>query len=206
MIFEIEIDGVLTSIESHQTILERCLEIGINIPTLCHHEDLGTQKVCGVCLVECNGEFIKSCESYPQDGMVIKTKTPLIEEKRKIILENMMSNHPNNCLTCEKSQGDCQLQDLCYDHDVINRNTNEIKKYEIDNSSSGLTRDLNKCILCEKCVAVCQEFQGIAVYKVIEKNGVKEIGIRGGELLKDSKCIACGQCVKVCPVGALTEK
>ncbi|MGL4567986.1 MAG: [FeFe] hydrogenase, group A [Fusobacteriaceae bacterium] len=206
MIFEIEIDGVLTGIESQQTILERCIEMGIKIPTLCHHEDLGTQKVCGICVVECNGNFIKSCESYPHEGMVIKTNSLLIEEKRKEILENIMSTHPNHCLTCEKSQGDCQLQDLCYDYKIINRNTQEIKKYEIDNSSTGLTRDLNKCILCEKCVAVCQDVQGIAVYKIVEKNGVKEIGIRGGELLKDSKCIACGQCVKVCPVGALTEK
>ena len=206
MNFQIEIDGVLTDIESTQTLLEKCKELGINIPTLCHHEDLGSQKVCGICVIECNGELLKSCETYPQENMIIKTKTPKIIEKREKILKEIMKNHPNDCLTCEKSKGDCELQNISFEYNIINRNLVDIKKYEIDNSSSCITRNMNKCILCEKCVAVCREVQGLGIYEVIETNGVKEVIIKDGNLLGESECVSCGQCVKICPVGALTEK
>ncbi|WP_418964836.1 [FeFe] hydrogenase, group A [Cetobacterium sp.] len=206
MNFQIEIDGVLTDIESTQTILEKCKELGINIPTLCHHEDLGSQKVCGICIVECDGKFLKSCETYPEKGMVIKTRTPKIVEKREKILKEIMKNHPNDCLTCEKSKGDCELQNISFEYNIINRNLTDIKRYEIDSSSSGITRDMNKCILCEKCVAVCKDIQGLGIYEVIENNGVREIVIRDRKKLGETQCVSCGQCVKVCPVGALTEK
>ncbi|ERT68055.1 putative ferredoxin hydrogenase [Cetobacterium somerae ATCC BAA-474] len=206
MNFQIEIDGVLTDIESTQTLLEKCKELGINIPTLCHHEDLGSQKVCGICVIECNGELLKSCETYPQENMIIKTKTPKIIEKREKILKDIMENHPNDCLTCEKSKGDCELQNISFEYNIVNRNLVDIRKYEIDNSSSGITRNMNKCILCERCVAICKEVQGLGIYEVIEADGVKEIVIKDGKLLGESKCVSCGQCIKICPVGALTEK
>ncbi|MGL5989616.1 [FeFe] hydrogenase, group A [Cetobacterium sp.] len=206
MNYQIEIDGVLTNIKSTHTILDRCRELGIHIPTLCHHEDLGSQKVCGICLVECNGSYIKSCETYPENGMVIKTNTLEIWNKRKDILNKIMETHPNDCLTCEKSKGDCELQNVAFEYNIVNRNKEEINKYEIDNSSSGITRNLNKCILCEKCVAVCKNAQGLGIYEIIQKDGVKEIVIKDGKKLGDSDCVSCGQCVKVCPVGALTEK
>ena len=206
MNFQIEIDGVLTDIESTQTLLEKCKELGINIPTLCHHEDLGSQKVCGICVIECNGELLKSCETYPQENMIIKTKTPKIIEKREKILKDIMENHPNDCLTCEKSKGDCELLNISFEYNIVNRNLVDIRKYEIDNSSSGITRNMNKCILCERCVAICKEVQGLGIYEVIKADGVKEIVIKDGKLLGESKCVSCGQCIKICPVGALTEK
>lgn len=206
MNFQIEIDGFLTEIKSTQTILEKCKELGIDIPTLCYHEDLGSQKVCGICVVECNGELLKSCETYPEKNMIIKTKTPKIIERREKILKDIMKNHPNDCLTCEKSKGDCELQNISFEYNIINRNIVDIKKYEIDNSSSGIVRNMNKCILCEKCVAVCREVQGLGIYEVIETDGIKEIVIRDKKLLGESECVSCGQCVKICPVGALTEK
>ena len=206
MNFQIEIDGILTEIKSTQTILERCKELGINIPTLCHHDDLGSQKVCGICIVECDGETLKSCETYPKNKMIIKTRTPKIIKERERILKDIMKNHPNDCLTCEKSKGDCELQNISFEYNVINRNLESIKKYPLDNGSSGITRNMNKCILCEKCVAVCKKVQGLEIYEVTELNGVKEIIIKDGKTLEESKCVSCGQCVKVCPVGALTEK
>lgn len=206
MNFQIEIDGVLTEGKSTQTILEKCKELGINIPTLCYHEDLGSQKVCGICVVECNGKLLKSCETYIEEGMVIRTKTSKIVEIRENILKEIMKDHPNDCLTCEKSKGDCELQNVAFDYNIVNRNEKDIKKYEIDNSSSGITRNMNKCILCEKCVAVCKDVQGLGIYEVIENNGTREIVIKNGKLLGETECVSCGQCVKVCPVGALTEK
>lgn len=202
----IVIDGKEIDINSNETILEKCRELGINIPTLCHHKDLGSQKVCGICVVDIDGKFVKSCETFPIEGMNIITSTPELIAKRVEILEKIMETHPNDCLTCEKSKGDCELQNVCYEYGVVNREKDDIDRYQVDCSSRGMIRNMNKCILCEKCVAVCKEKQGIGVYEVIERDGKKEIVIKGDMLLDDSKCITCGQCIKVCPVGALTEK
>ncbi|MGL6153714.1 MAG: [FeFe] hydrogenase, group A [Cetobacterium sp.] len=202
----IEIDGIKIKINGQETILEKCQELGIDIPTLCYHKDLGTQKVCGICVVEVNGKLLKSCETKCKDGMTIKTISKEIINKRKEILNKLMENHPNDCLTCEKSKGDCELQNVCYEYDIVNRNKEEKNIIEIDLSSDGIVRNINKCILCEKCVAVCRDVQGLSIYEVIEKNGKKEIIIKDNCKLDESKCISCGQCVKVCPVGALTER
>ena len=187
------------------SLLENLKNIGIEIPSLCYHKDLGSQDVCGICVVEIDGELVKSCSTNPKEGMVVRTYTDEIEARRKDILEKLMENHPNDCLTCEKAKGDCQLQDACYEYGVENRNVKPLKIYEVDRSSEGMIRDMNKCIKCEKCVAVCRDTQGIGVYDIEEKNGEKEIVLVGGKNLSETKCVSCGQCIKVCPVGALVE-
>lgn len=202
----VEINGKQIEMKSQETILTRCRKLGIYIPTLCYHKDIGGQGICGICVVEINGEFKKACETLPKNGMVINTESPVLFAKRKAILEKIMETHPNDCLTCERAKGDCDLQNACFEHNVINRQTVVRDRYPIDYSSSGMVRDMNKCIKCEKCVVICRDKQKIDVYEVVEREGEKEIIIRGDIPLNESKCISCGQCVKVCPVGALTEK
>lgn len=188
------------------SLLENLGKMGIEIPSLCYHRDLGSQDVCGICVVEIDGELVKSCSAKPEEGMKVRTYTDEIEARRKEILEGLMKDHPNDCLTCEKAKGDCQLQDACYEYGVENRNDKTVKTYEIDRSSEGMIRDMNKCIKCEKCVAVCRDTQGIAVYEIEEVDGEREIVLGEGNNLSETKCVTCGQCVKVCPVGALVEK
>ena len=200
------VDNEKTIFDSKKTLLENLGEMGIEVPSLCYHKDLGSQEVCGICVIDIDGKLIKSCSTKPKAGMIIKTETSEITSRRKNILEEIMKDHPNDCLTCEKAKGDCKLQDACYDYDIENRNITPIKIYEIDTSAIGMIRDMNKCIKCENCVAVCRDVQNIGVYSVIEKDGIKEIVLTEGENLSETKCITCGQCIKVCPVGALTEK
>lgn len=202
----VEINGKSVEIKSQETILHKCRKLGIYIPSLCYHKDIGGQGVCGVCVVEIDGEYRRACETFPKDGMVIRTESPELFAKRKSIIETIMETHPNDCLTCERAKGDCELQNVCYEHGVINRQKVVRDRYPIDTSSPGMIRDMNKCIKCEKCVAICRDKQRIDVYDVVEIDGVKEIIVRGNVPLNESKCISCGQCVKVCPVGALTEK
>ncbi|MCK5779644.1 MAG: (2Fe-2S)-binding protein, partial [Psychrilyobacter sp.] len=146
------VDNEKTIFDSKKTLLENLGEMGIEVPSLCYHKDLGSQEVCGICVIDIDGKLIKSCSTKPKAGMIIKTETSEITSRRKNILEEIMKDHPNDCLTCEKAKGDCKLQDACYDYDIENRNITPIKIYEIDTSAIGMIRDMNKCIKCENCV------------------------------------------------------
>lgn len=195
------------TLQGGQTILEACKEKGIHIPTLCYHPELKPSGVCNICVVEIEGEeeLIPSCKNEIQEGMVIYTETDTITNKRKEILDQMLANHPNDCLTCDRVAGDCELQNLSYYYEV-KRQDRQVKNRGLDVSSPAIVRDLDKCIACERCVSMCQDVQGIGIYEVVKTDDDVYITTKGGEALADTECITCGQCVKVCPVGALTEK
>lgn len=204
---DIVIDGVKYEGIKENTVLEALRSLNIHVPTLCYHKDLNPQGYCNICVVEVDGDLVKSCETHLADNMNIVTNSENIISHRKEVLEKILENHPNDCLTCEKGRGDCELQNLAYEFGVENRNKENKYTKEIDTSTHALSRDMNKCILCGRCVEMCNNIQKISVYEMITKeDGTRDIVIRGGKNLMDSKCIGCGQCVKVCPVGALHEK
>lgn len=189
--------------DTEKTLLQNINAMGIEIPTLCHHEDISPAGVCKVCSIEVIGKgLVTTCDNYPEAGMELITHSEEVENFRKDRIKEILKDHSNDCLTCEKAMGDCELQNISYEYGVENRGDGTREKVAIDNSSSAFVRDMNKCIECQKCVKVCDEIQGIGVYCVKEDGS---IGMTH-DTVAETNCISCGQCVKICPVGALHEK
>ncbi|GAB4113172.1 MAG: formate dehydrogenase subunit alpha [Candidatus Caldatribacteriota bacterium] len=192
-----------------KTILEVATDVGISIPTLCAMPELGfTPGSCRVCVVEVEGlaNLPASCVYPIRDGMVIHTNSQRVKEARRMVLELLLSNHPLDCMTCEKS-GDCVLENLAYELGVKeSRFGRTEKRLPLDESNPFIVRDLNKCVLCGRCVEICNEIQQTHAINTGYRSSRSKIIAGLDEGLRYSECVSCGQCVAVCPVGALIDK
>jgi len=161
-----------------------------------------------MCVVEDvkTGKLITSCSFPANAGMEIKTHSQRVVESRKTIIELLLSNHPDDCLYCVRNKN-CELQDLSEEHHVRERRIRGRKNSEkLDLSSASIIRDPEKCILCGRCVTVCEDVMGVACIDFIHRGNKSIIGTSFNQGLNTSSCINCGQCIMVCPTGALTEK
>lgn len=202
----INIDGKAYVVQAGDTVLAVCQRHGIAIPTLCHDKRLNPTGSCRLCLVEANGHLDTSCTVLVKEGMTVQTKTEKVIEARRQVLDLLFSNHPNDCLNCKKS-GDCKLQDYCYEYDVkAGSFIGDKKKQALDTSNHFYDFDPQKCILCGKCVRVCNELQCTEAIGYAQRGFEAKVAAGGGGLLADSPCVSCGNCVAVCPTGALMEK
>lgn len=191
-----------------ETILTALRRNGIRVPTLCNMKDFSPTGACRMCIVEVEGKdhLIPSC-SYPvEEWMKIKTHSPRVLKARKTIVELLLSNHPDDCLYCERN-GNCELQKLAEDLNVRERRIPGSKsRYKIDKSGLSVIRDPAKCILCGRCVRICEERQAATTLGFTRRGSELIIATAMDKPLNFSNCINCGQCIMVCPTGALTEK
>lgn len=203
----VTIDGQRVEAEKGETILDVCKRNNIHIPTLCHDERLNPTGSCRLCLVEIKGKLDTSCTVQVREGMEIKTRSEKVVNGRRVVLDLLFSNHPDDCLTCDKS-GQCKLQDYCYEYDVPRGSfrSGAEKNVERDTSNKFYNYDANKCILCGKCVRVCSELQCTNALGFKDRGFVTRVSSASGGKLIDSPCVSCGNCVAVCPTGALLEK
>ena len=202
----IEINEKKFSVPLGTTILEACRQNQIHIPTLCHHEDLCVAGVCRICVVEVEGmrTLQASCAFPITAPLKIKTTSSAVRRARKHVLDLLLSEHYGECYSCFRNNN-CELQSLAKEYGVDHYNFGHIQKprYEVDNSSYSVVRDMDKCVLCKRCVRTCIDLQEVGVLEAIGRSHDTHIGTFWDKPLAEVICINCGQCINRCPTGAL---
>lgn len=202
------IDGVKVQVPSDYTVLEAARAAHINIPTLCYLKDINQIGACRMCLVEIKNAraLAAACVMPVSEGMEVKTNTPKIRNARKLNLELLLSNHNRECTSCIRS-GSCELQAMCNEMGVTNGRFDGAKTPStVDDIGPSIVRDNSKCILCRRCVAVCNKVQNVGAIGVANRGFTTAVGCVFNKSLAESTCINCGQCITACPTGALHEK
>lgn len=208
MFIDIEVNNKKIQAKKGETILETLNRNGIKVPTLCRMEGFTPTGACRMCVVEAEGKsgLIPSCSYQIEEPIKIRTHSPRVIQARKMLVELLLSNHPDDCLYCA-SNGNCQLQDLAVELNIRERRiSGEKTKSNLDQSSPGIVRDPAKCILCGRCVRVCEEVLDVSTFDFYKRGNKTAIVTSMNKDLNFSNCINCGQCLLVCPTGALYEK
>lgn len=205
-IARVNINGKFIEAREGQTILQAAQDYNIYIPSLCYLEGIHQFGGCRMCMVEVEGmrTLVASCMVKVKDGMVVHTNTGKVRQARKINCELLLSDHPQDCLACERS-GQCELQTLARTLGITRqRFQGELSPGGKDMSAS-ITRDTSKCIQCRRCISVCNSVQEVGVLNAQGRGFNTIIGPTGGLSISQVDCTNCGQCVVACPVNALSE-
>ncbi|MCK5295321.1 MAG: [FeFe] hydrogenase, group A [Alphaproteobacteria bacterium] len=201
------IDNLEVEVEKGITILNAARKVNIEIPTLCHHPDLPSTASCGVCVVKVAGRpnMIRACCTPLEEGMNVTTFDPEIIAVRRTVIELILSDHPDECLTCIRS-GRCELQDLADEFGIREAAfDNLVAHLPCDDSTKTIVINPDKCISCGRCIEVCQGTQNVWALSFLNRGLPTRIAPAGDIDLADSPCIRCGQCSAHCPTGAITE-
>ena len=209
----VTIDGIQVYVPDDYTILEAAKEINIHIPTLCFLKDVSEIGCCRMCLVQIKGKkgLEASCVHPVYDGMEVRTHSPEIMKVRKKNMELILSNHPAICQSCTRSDSHCELQALANMLDVHFSNYRKYQETVTQNAAVdmddgiSIQRDPNRCVLCRRCISICNNIQTVGAISAINRGFNTVIGTAGNKGLDDTVCVSCGQCINVCPTGALQE-
>lgn len=202
-IIRLKINKISVEVAEGTTILQAAKQAGIEIPALCHHPKISTSGACRVCIVDVSGVAVTACTTLVEEGMEVITNSPYIENLRRDIIDLILSDHPYDCMVCQKT-GECELQELAYKYEIrypLFRGERRI--YEKKDGNPFIERDMEKCILCGRCVKICDEVQGVGAIDFAYKGFLTKVC---PPFERDLNCEFCGQCVMVCPTGALVGK
>lgn len=202
---KLKIDNFDVEVEAGTSILDAARSVQIDIPTLCKHPDVDPSAGCGLCIVKVGGRIMRSCCTPAAEGMEIVTNDAELRDIRKTVLELILSNHPNYCLKCNRN-GQCELQEMAMQLGV---DRDEIRKIlaptEIDDSTQAIVVDPSKCIVCGRCVDICQNQQNVWALSYQNRGLATKVTGANDARLIDTPCIKCGQCAVHCPTGAISE-
>ncbi len=206
------VNGMDITVEKGTSVLDAAAKAGVHIPTLCHlnlHDlnAVNQSANCRVCVVEDenSGRLVPSCSQEVYDGMNIETDSLKAVMGRRTSLELLLSNHPQDCLTCIKNL-DCELQSLAHEMNIKEIHyQGEKMKHPIDTTSQAIHKDPNKCIMCRRCITMCNDVQTVGVLSPLKRGFDVVVATAFHMDMGDTSCTYCGQCVSVCPTGALAE-
>jgi len=203
------VDGQVVQVPEGTRLLEAAKAIGIEIPNLCNYPELTPAGICRLCLVEVDGRLVPSCTTVVQEGLQVRTNSDSLYRLRRLVLELILSDHPQDCLTCDKAGG-CPLQRYAYEF-KLERNRfvgpdHERRDLAVREDNPFIRYEPEKCILCGRCIRACAESQGRHVLNFYGRGFSTTVGTALDLPLDETNCELCGQCVAVCPTGALTEK
>lgn len=203
---EVEINGSPFKVPLGTTILEACKMNNIHVPTLCYHEDLCLAGLCRICVVEVEGmRTLQAACTYPvTNALKIKTTSQKVRTSRRDVLDLILSEHYGECYSCHRNNN-CELQTLAKEYGVDSYRFGHVneRKHDIDRSSYSLVRDMDKCILCKRCVRTCIDLQEVGVLEATQRGDKTTISTFMDKPLADVICINCGQCINRCPTAAL---
>jgi NADH-quinone oxidoreductase subunit G/NADP-reducing hydrogenase subunit HndD len=200
------IDGIQLSVPKGTTVLEAARLAGIEIPSLCYLKDVCNPSSCRVCVVEVGPRLIASCTLAAEENMNIKTNTAKTRAARRTVVDLLLSNHKRECTSCIRSEN-CELQRLAKEMNIRDiRYEGEMTPGIIDDSSTSVVRDQEKCILCGRCIGTCSNVQTVNAIGWAKRGFATKVSPAYERALGDTVCINCGQCITACPVGALHEK
>jgi NADH-quinone oxidoreductase subunit G/[NiFe] hydrogenase diaphorase moiety small subunit len=203
---EVTIDGNPIKVRLGTTILEAARQLGIRIPTLCYHDDLCLAGVCRVCVVEVVGQrTLQAACSYPITVPIdVRTHTAPVRRARRHVIDLLLANHYGECYTCSRNNN-CELQSLAMEYgvDYFRFGHVDAPRYAIDHSSHAVVRDMNKCVLCRRCIRTCIDLQEVGVLEATGRGSRVKVSTFMDKPLADVVCISCGQCINRCPTGAL---
>jgi len=203
------IDGKPIGAEENETILQAANEAGINIPTLCHLDGLTDVGACRLCLTEVTGsnKLLPACTTKVAEGMEVKTTSERLQKYRRMTLELLFAERNHICAVCV-ANGHCDLQNLAASHGITHiRFPYQYPNVPVDASHDWFVMDHNRCILCTRCVRVCDEIEGAHTWDVMGRGANSRVITDLNEPWGDSEtCTSCSKCVQVCPTGALSSK
>ncbi len=201
------VDGLRVPFDGEANILAVIRKAGIDMPTFCYHSELSVYGACRMCVVEDENHNIEAaCAIRPKDGLRIRTNTARLLRSRRMILELMLAAHCRDCTTCIKT-GNCLLQRLAGRFGVRNIRFQDTRPpLPRDESSLSIAYDPNRCILCGDCIRICDEVQGMNIWRFVDKGSEIRVAPVGDGLIGDTKCVDCGQCAAVCPTGSIVIK
>jgi len=205
---DLEINGLPVSVPGGTSILDAAKIAGFKIPKLCYHADLEPWAACGICVVKIDGspKMLRACAKAAGPGMKVITQDPEIVNVRKTVIELILSTHPNDCLRCPRN-GTCELQTLAEEFGIREVPYEQrLRDLPVDESTTSIVLNPEKCINCGRCAKVCQDMQGVWALEFVGRGEETRIAPTADITLEESPCIKCGQCSAHCPVGAIYEK